>query len=460
MQAIILSDFGSTYTKVCAVDPVGEQVLGTASAYTTVETDIINGFHEAMQRLEAQTGPLEVLEQKACSSAAGGLRMAVAGLVPDLTAKAAKLAALGAGAKVIRVFDHDMMKEDFAELDEIHPDIFLLTGGTDGGNKACILHNARGLAKSGFEAPIIVAGNRSANDEIEEIFTTAGLHYTVCPNVMPRLGSLAIDEVRDHIREVFLHQIVQAKGLSHINEMISNIILPTPLAMLSAMKLLARGYGEETGIGELMAVDPGGATTDVYSIAEGAPLEANTVIKGLIEPYEKRTVEGDIGMRYSLFGILEAAGLATVAQRAGLPEEEVLRLSKDLREHTDKLPENEAYQRLDDALAASAIEVAFRRHCGMMEEVYTPVGLTYAQTGKDLRTVTQLVLTGGALIHSPHPREIARFAQWSEAEPLSLRPRHLEVLVDRRYLLSAMGVLAEEHPLLALRLMKKELKHE
>ena len=84
--------------------------------------------------------------------------------------------------------------------------------------------------------------------------------------------------------------------------------------MLAAMTLLADGLAGEPGIGELLAVDLGGATTDVYSIASGMPKQLDTVYKGLPEPYAKRTVEGDIGMRYSIHGILEAAGLDRVAQ--------------------------------------------------------------------------------------------------------------------------------------------------
>ena len=185
-----------------------------------------------------------------------------------------------------------------------------------------------------------------------------------------------------------------------------------------------------------------------------------TVLKGLPEPREKRTVEGDIGMRYSLGGILEAAGCDKVAERAGLSEDEVLSLSEELIKHKDKLPDNDKLQRLDDALASWAVEIAVTRHCGRVEEVYTPVGLTYAQYGKDLRGVEQMVVTGGALVRSPHTAEIVRHAQWTPSLPTSLRPERFHILVDRQYILSAMGVLAQSRPELALKIMKKELSHE
>ena len=460
MKAILLCDFGSTFTKVTAVDPEKEELIGTASAFTTVESDINDGFKLALERLKAQVNELEIAEIKACSSAAGGLRMAVSGLVPELTAEAARTAALGAGAKVIRVFDHEMTDEDREELEVLKPDIFLLTGGTDGGNSACILENAEVLAESSMTAPILVAGNRSAGRKIKKILSAAGKEFTLCPNVMPRLDELNIKPVQDLIREIFLREIVKAKGLSSVSSMISDIVMPTPAAVLAAVKLLSQGTAGDAGIGDLIAVDPGGATTDVYSISDGAPRDMTTVLKGLPEPREKRTVEGDIGMRYSLGGILEAAGCDKVAERAGLSEDEVLSLSAELMKHKDKLPDNDKLQRLDDALASWAVEIAVTRHCGRVEQVYTPVGLTYAQYGKDLRGVEQMVVTGGALVRSPHTAEIVRHAQWTPSLPTSLRPERFHILVDRQYILSAMGVLAQSRPELALKIMKKELSHE
>lgn len=460
MKVILLTDFGSTFTKLTAVDPEKEVIVGTASAFTTVETDINEGFENALAKLRDQCGPLEIIRQQACSSAAGGLRMVVSGLVPELTAEAGRMAALGAGAKVIHVFHHEMTDEDMDLLQKMDPDIFLLTGGTDGGNSACILENAEILAEMKITCPIVVAGNRSASRKIKKLFSEAGLTFTICPNVMPKLGELQIKPVQDRIREIFLEQIIQAKGLSKMHSMLDEIIMPTPAAMLSAMKLLAEGTEHEAGIGELIAVDPGGATTDVYSIADGSPQEMNTVLKGLPEPYEKRTVEGDIGMRYSLQGILEAGSIETVAGRAGLSVEEVEAIAKQLSEQKDTIPQDDRFRKVDEALAATAVEVAVRRHCGTVEEVYTPMGQTFAQSGKDLRSVRQLIATGGALINSPNAKEILRYAAWNAAEPGSLRPLEFEVRIDRRYILSAMGVLSQSQADLALRIMKKELSHE
>ena len=113
---------------------------------------------------------------------------------------------------------------------------------------------------------------------------------------------------------------------------------------------------------------------------------------------------------------------------------------------------------MDRALASCAIETAVIRHAGSIEEAYTLMGLTYVQTGKDLTPVTNLVVTGGSLIHTTQTSEIASYALYDPAQPMSLRPKEARVLVDRQYILSAMGLLAASHPACALRIMKKEIK--
>ncbi|MDO5737665.1 MAG: methylaspartate mutase accessory protein GlmL [Eubacteriales bacterium] len=454
----LLGDFGSTWTKLTAVDCAAEEIVGTAAAYTTIETGIEHGLAEAKDLLLSAHPEFAEAEFRACSSAAGGLRMMVAGLVPELTGEAARLAALGAGAKVIGVYSHELTEEDGEEIMANHPEIFLLTGGTDGGNKACIINNAEVLASLKPSFPIVLAGNRSAVKEVKEILRDC--EYHVCPNVMPRLGEIEITKVQEKIREIFLNEIIQAKGLSKIQSMLDNILLPTPSAIMKAMELLSMGTENEPGIGELLAVDLGGATTDVYSIADGSPSAMNTVLKGIPEPHAKRTVEGDLGMRYSLQGIIDAAGLLRLEELSGIKRERIMELTTDLRAHTDRLPETKELLALDEALAKAAIEIAVRRHAGSLEEVYTPVGKVYAQAGKDLRDVNKLVVTGGAIVRVEKAAEIASYCFYDFNEPNSLKPREADILVDRKYILSAMGVLAQSEPEHALRIMKKELSHE
>lgn len=460
MRPILLIDFGSTYTKVTAVDVDNGVLLGTSSSYTTVETDINEGLANAIALLEKKTGHIEFSERYAASSAAGGLKMMASGLVPELTAEAAKCASLGAGAKVLKTYSFELTEDDAQEIADAKPDIFLLVGGTDGGNSKCILHNAKTLAEVGGNFPIVIAGNRNAAKECKRILEADGRDIYICENVMPKFGVLNIEPVQKQIRDIFLQRIVRAKGLSRANELISGIMMPTPSAMMCAMKLLADGTDDMDGIGELVAVDVGGATTDVYSIADGMPQSPNTVIKGLPEPYVKRTVEGDIGMRYSIHGIVDAAGLDTVAAISGIDTVRVSELVDMLSKHTDMLPDCDELERLDEALASCAVRTAVARHAGKIEESYTMMGLSYVQTGKDLTGVKTLIVTGGSLIHTKRTGKIASYALYDKSEPMSLRPKNARVLVDRKYILAAMGLLAEHYPNVALSIMKKELNED
>ena len=457
MKPILLVDFGSTNTKVTAVDVENYEVLEQQQHIQPWKQILNNGLREAVSNLEKITGHIEYEERYACSSAAGGLKMISIGLVPELTAQASREASLGAGAKVWKTYSFNLTKGDMREIEEYHPDIILLTGGTDGGNSECILYNAQMLSSLSYDCPIVIAGNRCAAEECQEIL---GERTTfLCENVMPKLGELNIEPTQKQIREIFLKRIVQGKGLSEASDLVSGIIMPTPSAMLTAMELLSDGWEELPGIGELVGVDLGGATTDIYSIAEGSPANMGTVMKGIKEPYAKRSVEGDIGMRYSVHGILEAVGDRRLSKIAGINRQKVNELVDYLSNHTDYIPDNEEMEKMDYALACAAVETAVSRHAGSLEQVYTPCGLTYLQSGKDLRRVKYVVVTGGALIHAKHTEEIAKFALYDESTSGSLRPENAEILVDRKYILAAMGLLSQHYPAAALEIMKKEIAY-
>lgn len=458
MSKVLLIDFGSTYTKLTAVDTETEEILGTAAAYTTVETDINDGLNEGLARLGKVTGKIDYNFCYACSSAAGGLRMVSSGLVPELTVEAAKLASLGAGAKVVGVYSFELTDDDIEEIANTKPDIFLLVGGTDGGNTECIIHNAEMLSQMNPDFPIVISGNRSAVKKCAAILE--GFEVHICPNVMPKFGVLNIEPTQEKIREIFLNRIIQAKGLSKASELLSDIMMPTPSAVLKAMELLADGCDGEAGIGELIGVDVGGATTDVYSIADGMPEHMNTVYKGLPEPYAKRTVEGDVGMRYSIGGIVDAQGIDKISKISGISQERALELIEMLKVNTETVPNGDGeLADLDFALASCAVDEAVTRHAGKMSETYTMMGQTFVQEGKNLTKVKQTVFTGGSLIHTQRTKEIASYALFSSANPSSLKPKCADVWLDKSYILAAMGLLSLHYPKTALRIIKKELKH-
>ncbi len=187
MSVHLLVDFGSTYTKITAVDIEQEKLIGTSKAMTTVKTNVLDGFNLALEKLHISYPDMgSVTGISACSSAAGGLKMAAIGLVEELTVEAAKRACLGAGALVNLVFSHHLSRKEIKQLKSADIDIILLAGGTDGGNKECIIHNAKKLKDAKLNKPIIVAGNKDAQDEIEEIFEDSETEYYIVDNVMPK----------------------------------------------------------------------------------------------------------------------------------------------------------------------------------------------------------------------------------------------------------------------------------
>ena len=215
MALYLLADVGSTWTKLTAVDDTGS-VVARASAPTTVSTDIMQGFNAALMEIRIQAGSNED-KIYACSSAAGGLAMIACGLVPDLTGQAARLAVLGAGAKVLRVYGYNLNRDDVKEIESIRPDILLLAGGTDGGNKRFLLENAQALAENVSPLPVVLAGNRNAVYEASEMLEAAGFSVEITGNVMPDLNKLDIEPARESIRNLFLRHIVRAKGMETLS---------------------------------------------------------------------------------------------------------------------------------------------------------------------------------------------------------------------------------------------------
>jgi uncharacterized protein (TIGR01319 family) len=304
--------------------------------------------------------------------------------------------------------------------------------------------------------PVLIAGNRNAAAVCEKIL--AGREVIRCPNVMPAINKLNIEPVQDEIRKLFLRRIIHAKGLSREQELISGILMPTPQAVRQALDLLSHGTEKQPGLGELAAADPGGATTDVYSVARGLPKQGDVILKGLPEPESKRTVEGDIGMRYSAAGVLEAVGAPRLAALAGCSAEAVTAWVERAGAEPDILPGNPAEEAMDAALVSAAVETAMARHAGTIEEAYTPAGKVFVQTGKDLTDIPRFILTGGAAIRNRRAVEIASQGFYNTAGPGCLCPRRAKVYLDKSYILAAMGLLSETLPDAALSIMKKEIQ--
>ncbi len=451
-------DFGSTFTKLILVDFDAERIVSRTQSPSTVDTDIMAGLNTALDQLNASQGQALTFRHKvACSSAAGGLRMVTIGLVPELTVEAGKRAALGAGAKVVGVYSYQLTKKELRELESIAPDIILLAGGTDGGDRETILKNATSLSHCNLHCPIIVAGNKVASDEIQSILDSGNKEYVITDNVMPEIGVLQVDKVRSIIREVFISRIIESKGLKNAEQFVDGILMPTPTAVLTAAKLLSEGTGNEEGLGELVIVDIGGATTDIHSIGWGEPTESGVVQKGLPEPFVKRTVEGDLGMRYNASSILQAVGEEHFRRQLGNSNLDLADEVGQLALFTDRLPESSKEWDLDNELARTAARLSMERHAGFIEPTYGPQGQILIQYGKDLTGTKTVIGTGGPLVFSPAPDKILAAVLFSETNPFSLKPKRPDFYLDEAYLLYATGLMSEIEPEKALRVAKKYL---
>lgn len=459
MSRALMVDFGSTYTKVLAVDLDKPRIIGRAQALTTVATDITEGLLQTLAVLASEYHlPFGDFAYKlACSSAAGGLRMVAVGLVPELTVEAARQASLGAGAKVIKVYSYELSDADLAEIDQLPCDLILLAGGTDGGDRKTILHNAKMLAKLSVGVPVIVAGNRTAAGEAAEALLEGGVETLVTDNVLPALRRLHIEPARATIRRVFMERIAAGKGFSRAEDYLGSILMPTPAAVLEAAGLLADGTAGRSGLGELLIVDVGGATTDVHSIASGAPTRPGTVVRGLPEPYAKRTVEGDLGLRVSAVSLLEAAGRARLADCMGEIGMDIDAAAAQLVRDVGVVPRTPAAVALDRAMARLAVEIAVERHAGALEKTAAPNGTYFVQTGKDLTGVRRVIGTGGIFACAAEKAFILRGAAADGIDPFRLKPQEPELLIDVDYILWAMGLLRTTAPEQALEIMLRHL---
>jgi len=467
MRVYLMVDFGSTFTKVTAVDLEREILLGRAQSPTTVETDITIGLDKALAALGEARGfkQEDVCGKLACSSAAGGLKMAAVGLVPDLTLKAAQRAALGAGAKVLCSYGFEIDADIAQEIVDNSCDIVLLCGGTDGGNKNVILHNAKALAESNVACPILVCGNRSASKQVREILENGGKQVYTAGNVLPAVDRVEVEPAQELIREIFITHITKAKGLYKAKALFQRDIIPTPMASLMAATLLADGTGHESGIGSLLVVEVGGATTNIHSVADVKPVTIRTIVRGLPESRITRTVEGDMGIRYNARSIYDHTGGDRLTELVHELDPSIAAGQADPDTYTRMLsgrvrhvPQNNAEALLDTALAKSSVGIAVQRHAGLTKTEYTMMGEVTIQYGKNLLDVENVLGTGGIFKYGIRPEAVLEAAVFSEKTPWSLKPKSPKALIDSEYLLYATGLLSQEFPDEALRIAKKYIK--
>jgi len=431
MTRVLCVDFGSTFTKAALIDtgsagPSGE-LLATREVPTTIGTDVLDGYRAITGSLAADGLP-EPEEVLACSSAGGGLRLAVVGYERDVTAQAGYRVGLSAGAKVVHVAAGPMSGADVHDLRAARPDIVLLVGGTDGGNADVLVHNAERLARMRVAAPIVEAGNADAADDVVSLLASTGRRFEVTDNVLPQIGVIEPRGARAAIRAAFLQHVIGGKHLSRGSELVSMVRAATPDAVLAGVQVLA-----DSVEGDVLVIDVGGATTDVYSALQPQGEDAG-LAKDVVAPlWQSRTVEADLGMRWSAEGVLEAAG------REALPvSEALLAYAVRVAREPAHLPADAAEQALDLELARLAAVVAVRRHARPASPGASP---------RPLADVAHVIGSGGVLRHAgPGEQRSVLGAVTGDHAGGWRVPRDARVATDTAYLLFAVGLLAEGSP--------------
>ena len=441
---VLVAEIGSTTTVVNAFTfNESPKFAGQGQAATTVlDGDVTVGLTRAIEDLKASLGE-EVTwkEMLAASSAAGGLKMCVHGLVYDMTVRAAKEAALGAGAVLKYATSGKLTRSDIAKVGEIGPNIILIAGGVDYGERETALYNFEKLAEVYPEVPFIYAGNVQNTDDIKYIADEKNIRVYITENVYPKVDDLNVEPTRKIIQDVFEEHIVHAPGMTEIRSMIKGKIMPTPGAVMAAAKLLA----EE--MGDLIVFDVGGATTDLHSVTAGSLEIAELMISP--EPVAKRTVEGDLGVFVNIPYIVQKIGMEEIKKEFPNAEE--------LIANAKPIPETDEEKAFVENLTQTAISSALKRHAGKLVDFYGPAGKKTIAQGKDLTAVKFLIGTGGALTRLPNRINIME----SILEPntsMRLGPRvGAKILVDNHYIMASLGVLSALYKEEALSLLKQSI---
>jgi len=450
---VLVAEIGSTTTVVNAfsgVDTDNPKFIGQGQAPTSVlDGDVTIGLQAAIDDFTFRQGKskIEYGELLATSSAAGGLKMTVHGLVYDMTAKAAQEAALGAGANIHFVTAGKLRRTDLKKIQEVAPNIILIAGGVDFGERDTALDHCEKIVSLDLEVPVIYAGNIENHEEVKLIFEEAHkLHLLhIVDNVYPKIDVLNVEPTRKVIQDVFEEHIIHAPGMHKVKELVTGPIIPTPGAVMEAAKLL------KSHIGDLIVFDVGGATTDLHSVTEGSE-EINRILLAP-EPVAKRTVEGDLGVYINMLNIVELIGEEQLSKDLGYDAHEI----RGLIDHHVPIPKSHQQRCFVERLTKEAVLRAVDRHAGGFRTLYGGSKKTLA-VGKDLTSIKYIVGTGGALTRLPHRKSILQAVALSNKGDKLYPTPEAKVLIDNDYIMASLGVLGKVHPNAALKLMMTSLE--
>lgn len=475
IERVIATDCGSTTSKAILIEKRnGEyRLIARGEAPTTVEApfeDVTKGVLNAFRELEELTsrkildGEMIIKPKKnekegvdlyvSTSSAGGGLQMLVAGVVKTMTAESAARAALGAGAIVMEVIasnDGRMPHQRVELIRRLRPDMILLAGGVDGGTTKHVVELAELIKAAdpkprfgtGYKLPVIYAGNKDARNQIKIILseTTA---LSIVDNIRPILERENLRPAREEIHELFMEHVMQhAPGYPKLMEWTDVSIKPTPGAVGSLVELVAKTHDME-----VIGVDIGGATTDVFS-----------VFKGVFN----RTVSANLGMSYSISNVMVEAGVENILRWVPFhidPSDLRNRIRNKMIRPTT-IPQTLEELIIEQAIAREALRLAFEHHKAMAVELKgvqkeRTISDAFAQTlaGQTLinmMTLNLIIGSGGALSHAP------RRAQAALMLLDAFQPEGITMLtVDSIFMMPHLGVLAEVEKEIAMQVFWRD----
>ncbi|MBO4555256.1 MAG: glutamate mutase L [Elusimicrobiales bacterium] len=461
LEVIIATDCGSTTTKAILIEKKGDTYRQTfrGEAPTTVEApfeDVTKGVLNAITEVEELSGRKLLDGEKiipndgkngadiyvSTSSAGGGLQMMVAGAVKAMTGESAQRCALGAGAIVMDVLatnDGRAGHEKIERIRQLRPDMMLLSGGTDGGTITHVVELAQFLKSAdpkprlgaSYKLPVIYAGNNKAQDKIKEILGDSTA-LIITDNLRPSLEKENLMPARHKIHDIFLeHVMQQAPGYPKLMKMVGAPIMPTPAAVGTMTEKFAKANNYN-----VLAVDIGGATTDVFSVFDGI---------------FNRTVSANLGMSYSVSNVMAEAGLPNLLRwltYGNIEEQDLRNRLKNKMIRPTTIPQTIQDLQIEHAAAREALRLAFDQHKalavglkGVQQERSISDAFDQQSSGKSLIDVMRLnyiIGSGGILAHSP--RRMQSMQMMIDA----YQPEGITMIaVDSIFMMPHLGVLSQ-----------------
>jgi uncharacterized protein (TIGR01319 family) len=475
INVILATDCGSTTTKAILIQKIDGVYRQThrGEAPTTVEApfaDVTMGVVNAVTEVAELSGRELVDEQgrllhpadgdRGCdiyistSSAGGGLQVMVAGVVAEMTAASAKRAALGAGAIVMDVIasnDKRRPHEQIQRIRELRPDMILVSGGVDGGTTTHVVQIAELIAPARpqprfgteYRMPLIFAGNKEAAPLVAEVFDDS-IDLTIVDNLRPVLEYENLGPARDAIHDLFLeHVMAHAPGYDKLMSWTHAPIMPTPGAVGNILQTIARKQNIN-----VVGVDIGGATTDVFSVFDGV---------------FNRTVSANLGMSYSIANVCAEAGMENVLRWVpfAMDERQLRNRVKNKMIRPTTIPQTQDALIFEQAVAREALRLAYLQHKefattlkGVQQQ--RTVGDTFSQqaggqTIVDNQKLDLLVASGGVLSHAPRMHQTAMMLI-DAFEPEGVT----RLAKDSIFMMPHLGVLAEVHEQAALEVFQRD----